>query len=407
MTKIKNNIFIHFVIFITIFLFSNISKAYTYQEGLSAYEDGNKAKAFRIWYLLSLDNNPNANYGLGILYLNGFEELNKNTTIALEYLQKAEKANIVEAIYQLALMYESGNGVGQNNKKAFNYFLKASEDDHLPSILKLADSYDNGTLSPPDPLKACEYWNEVANFSNIEGYYKTALCLKYSKAGIQDFNKAIQYLNLSGDLGIAELYLAEFSSTEIKCDWYEALHLINEIEGTYKLANCYRNADGREDNKELARKLYETVIKDSEYYGVNEARLELARMYIKGDGGTKEITFADNLLEQVIINSDEDNETYKMAIKTRKEIVFGWDQCKLEIEKMNYSDKTKQMCIQAANNNEKCAIEEIIKHYKKGTAGFEQSSDEAKKWQNILDNLIGKARSPQSGWSGDLKDCDN
>ena len=51
--------------------------------------------------------------------------------------------------------------------------------------------------------------------------------------------------------------------------------------------------------------------------------------------------------------------------------------------------------------------EEIIKHYKKGTAGFEQSSDDAKKWQNILDNLIGKARSPQSGWSGDLKDCDN
>ena len=109
----------------------------------------------------------------------------------------------------------------------------------------------------------------------------------------------------------------------------------------------------------------------------------------------------------MIINSDKDNETYKMAIKTRKEIVFGWDQCRIEIEKMNYSEKTTQICIQAANNNEKCAIEEIIKHYKKGTAGFEQSSDDAKKWQNILNNLIGKARSPQSGWSGDLKDCDN
>ena len=100
MNKI-NNILINLLIFITIFLFSSISKAYTYQEGLSAYEDGNNAKAFRIWYLLSLDNNPNANYGLGILYLNGFEELNKNATIALEYLQKAEEENVVDAIYQL------------------------------------------------------------------------------------------------------------------------------------------------------------------------------------------------------------------------------------------------------------------------------------------------------------------
>jgi hypothetical protein len=33
--------------------------------------------------------------------------------------------------------------------------------------------------------------------------------------------------------------------------------------------------------------------------------------------------------------------------------------------------------------------------------------DESSKWQNILDNLIGKAKSPQFGWSGDLNDCDN
>ena len=74
---------------------------------------------------------------------------------------------------------------------------------------------------------------------------------------------------------------------------------------------------------------------------------------------------------------------------------------------MNYSEKTKQMCIEAASNNEKCAIEEVIKHYTEGTGGFNQNSTEAKKWQNILDNLIGKARSPQSGWSGELKECND
>ena len=56
MTKIKNNIFIHFVIFITIFLFSNISKAYTYQEGLSAYEGGRISKLTNNWIHLPTHN---------------------------------------------------------------------------------------------------------------------------------------------------------------------------------------------------------------------------------------------------------------------------------------------------------------------------------------------------------------
>ena len=78
-----------------------------------------------------------------------------------------------------------------------------------------------------------------------------------------------------------------------------------------------------------------------------------------------------------------------------------------QLDKMNYSDKTKQRCIQAAENEEHCALLEIIKHYKKGTAGFEEDPDQAKYWQNILDNLIGRAESPQSGWSGQLKKCNN
>ena len=402
----KNNLFA-IMFFLLFFLFSSLLYGYTYQEGLSSYEDGNKAKSFRIWYLLSLEGNSNADYGLGLLYLNGFEELNKNITIALEYLQKADNANITAASYQLGLLYEKGEGVSQNNKKAFNYYSKAADDDHLPSILKLADSYENGTLSLPDPFKACELWGEVASFSNIEGYYNTALCLKYSKGDIQDFNKAIEYLKLSGDKGIIELYIADFPTEKINCDWYESLHSKNEVEGTYKLANCYRNAEGRESNQKLARKYFEIVIKDNDYYAICDAQLELGRMFIKGDGGDKEITFADNLLEQIINNTSCDNDIHQMAIKTRAEIVFGWVECKKQLDAMNYSDKTKKRCIQAAENKEHCALLEIIKHYKKGTAGFEKDPDQAKYWQNILDNLIGIARSPQSGWSGQLKKCND
>ena len=121
MKKNKINNLFHILLFFLFFLNSNLLYGYTYQEGLSSYEDGNKAKAFRIWYLLSLEGNSNADYGLGLLYLQGFEELNKNLTMALEYLQKADSANNTAASFQLGLLYEKGEGVSQNNKKEYQH----------------------------------------------------------------------------------------------------------------------------------------------------------------------------------------------------------------------------------------------------------------------------------------------
>ena len=64
------------------------------------------------------------------------------------------------------------------------------------------------------------------------------------------------------------------------------------------------------------------------------------------------------------------------------------------------------MCIEAAENNELCAMREIAKHYKIGARGFPEDSAKSKYWTSLAENIVGIARSPQSGWSGAVKICD-
>ena len=99
------------VYFFLIISNSSFSANYTSQEGQSAYDSKNYSKAFRIWYLLSLEDNPHAEYGLGLLYLNGFEHLKKDISLAVNYFKKAHIDGITAASYQLGLLYEVGDVV--------------------------------------------------------------------------------------------------------------------------------------------------------------------------------------------------------------------------------------------------------------------------------------------------------
>jgi len=385
----------HILLFFLFFLNSNLLYGYTYQEGLSSYEDGNKAKAFRIWYLLSLEGNSNADYGLGLLYLNGFEHLNNNNTLALEYLQKADNANITEATYLLGTLYEKGEKVSQNNKKAFKYYTKAVADDHLLAMKKLAKSYEFGTLSPPDAKKSCELWNAVVSFGDIEGYYKTALCFKYSKGGIKDFDKAIEYLTLSGDKGIKELFIVKFETEEINCDWYEILHQKNS-EGTYYIAKCYRDGKGRAENLEVARKLFEELIGGEKTLD-QEGKLELADMYLLGIGGDQKMSLANVLLLSIRDGLNSTDLQIKLAKSKLLEVDFGWDECKQELDKMDDS-KAKQICLKVADKGQACAMIKVSDLYESGQSGFEKDLTESKKWKIQADLACGIGGTIHSGY---------
>jgi hypothetical protein len=222
--------------------------SYTYSAGKNAYDQKNYAKAFRIWYLLSVENDPNGKFGMGLLYKNGFDQLDPSCEYALQYLSSAEKSGINDASYELGNIFEVGKLCKIDKSKALTYYEKAAKNNHPESIIRLAESYENGTLGLKDKIKSCAYNDQAANLGDAIGQYRSAKCYKYNKAGIRDFDKAFNLLETAvnqktdwtNDAKLEIVSTDEFNDSELSCEWNEILHQKKYIEGTYETALCLK-----------------------------------------------------------------------------------------------------------------------------------------------------------------------
>ncbi len=73
-----------------------------------------------------------------------------------ECKERAARGN-VEALYQLGVRYENGDGVAKDRIKAVAQYQKAAAKKHPRACLRLAELYETGTFVAKDPAKAAEY----------------------------------------------------------------------------------------------------------------------------------------------------------------------------------------------------------------------------------------------------------
>ena len=73
-------------------------------------------------------------YTLGNKYKSGFRGLAKNAQESFRYYQLAAIQNHVEAQYEVGLCYLNGIGVSVNKKKAVKYFALAANQGHIQAL---------------------------------------------------------------------------------------------------------------------------------------------------------------------------------------------------------------------------------------------------------------------------------
>ena len=73
---------------------------------LQAYRDGNYPAAIKIWRKLAANDNPDAQYALGVAYLKG-HGVEWNLTEAIAWFEQAAEAGHVSAMFNLCLLYTS------------------------------------------------------------------------------------------------------------------------------------------------------------------------------------------------------------------------------------------------------------------------------------------------------------
>jgi len=111
-----------------------------FKQALKAYRNGNYIKAFKMFKVLALFGDSNAQYSLGSMYYSGFGVLKNRSQAALWYRHSAQSGHIV-AQHNLGALYYKGEGVTRSYTNAYKWFQKAALQGHSDSQYNLAIMY--------------------------------------------------------------------------------------------------------------------------------------------------------------------------------------------------------------------------------------------------------------------------
>jgi TPR repeat protein len=98
--------------------------------GLEAYKEGKFRRAFDAWNLGAYEGNTEAQFNLGVLYLEG-TGVERNAEQARTWFMKAAEKNHVLAQYNLGHMALSGMGSEKNIQEAIKWWKLAAEGGHF------------------------------------------------------------------------------------------------------------------------------------------------------------------------------------------------------------------------------------------------------------------------------------
>lgn len=139
-----------------------------YNAGQSAYATGRFVEALRIWRPLAESGDPRAAFGLGLLYDLG-EGVGQDAAVAYLWYRRAAEAGFVPAEFNIAVMYDSGLGTPRNAADAAVWYASAAAHGNARAAYNLAQLYAAGDGVP-------------RNFDMAEAWYAAAAAQGLSAA---------------------------------------------------------------------------------------------------------------------------------------------------------------------------------------------------------------------------------
>jgi TPR repeat protein len=122
--------FIPCVILILPMLIAQTVSASDVSDAIDAMRAGNFAEAYCVLKPHAEAGDPEAQYNIGWMYLNGYG-LAMNDRLALDWWQRASDQGYTDASFSIAMLYSLGEGqVKKDMDKAVEYYLMAVEDGH-------------------------------------------------------------------------------------------------------------------------------------------------------------------------------------------------------------------------------------------------------------------------------------
>jgi TPR repeat protein len=139
-------------------LLFNTALAQTFEEGVSAYNGGDYETAFEVFHSLADQGMAEAQFNLALMYDNG-DGVTQDYSEAVHWYKAAAQQGNASAQYNLGVRYDEGKGVAEDDSEAVRWYRAAAEQGYADAQTNLAVMYAIGRGVIKDNITAHMWFN--------------------------------------------------------------------------------------------------------------------------------------------------------------------------------------------------------------------------------------------------------
>jgi len=155
----------------------------------------------------AVQGNANAQYAIGNNYMYGYG-LPLDTVKAMELFQKSAAQGNTDSLNAIGSMYSSGQGVPKDAVKAIEWFRKAAVQGNAYAQLNLGGMYYRGEGTYKNAAEAAEWYQKAAEQNNMFAQYYLGQMHAQGEGVLKNTAKAIELIQKAAAQGYAD---AQFS----------------------------------------------------------------------------------------------------------------------------------------------------------------------------------------------------
>ena len=237
---------------------------------------------------------------IGELYNQGLGGYSKNLPKCVEWYIKSADQGFVWGQVNLAIRYEEGEGVNENDYEAVKWYRKAAEQGHAEAQCSLGDHYYTGEGVPKDYNEAVKWYRKAAEQGDAEAMNNLGECYEEGEGVSKDYNEAVKWYRKAAEQGYARaqknLGLCYHDGNGVTQDYTEAVKwyrkAIEKGDDTAmnNLGYCYEYGEGVQQSNSEARKWYQKAAK----LGNETAQENLERLDCPDFNGSWTYYYYDN-----------------------------------------------------------------------------------------------------------------
>ena len=140
-------------------------------KGQEAYNSGDYETALTQWQPLAEEGHADSQFGMGLLYANGFG-VSLDDDQALKWYQLAADQGHTQAQCNLAVMHANGWGVPQSDDEAFKWYSLAAEQGVAEAQISIGQMYWAGFGAAQDNVQARKWFTIASELGDFDAAFK-------------------------------------------------------------------------------------------------------------------------------------------------------------------------------------------------------------------------------------------